>query len=191
MELAQVVNKWKKFFNSTSPVGFRLRTVESSLSARIHTFPDKRRVPKNQEEEFFVLETSNNLANDIFETGEKVALFLWDFSNSLSMKSVPLKFQKLNIIPVEWENDLNEYYEMKNVQVYSSIFNWKVGCLNELFLSVAKSEIGPLTVFSTKYGSTICPYDGGIDFFISDEKLKDVILNKYHLHGENNCRTLA
>jgi hypothetical protein len=72
------------------------------------------------------------------------------------------------IAPVDgWIQALDEYLPgSSRAEFVATTLSWQRGCLDRVWLAVARDRIGRIAVFCPATGDAFCPYGGGADVFV-------------------------
>ncbi len=181
MATKPVLGAWERFFRESPPVGFLLRKHHPERWLRFHTLPDARRVPRRQSEMVEVLQRMNQVVGEIFEPGSQAALWIMNFSHF--RPSVPedqwAGFEAVNEPPTTWTSALQDYIDVQHMTVWTRAKEWDWESVAFFFREASLDRLDYVTAFSIHTGATICPYDGGIDIFLSDVHKRTALKRKF------------
>ena len=69
--------------------------------------------------------------------------------------------------PETWITGLGEYLPDPNRAAFmAATLGWQRGCLDRLWLAVARDLVGRMAIFCPATGDAFCPYGGGADVFV-------------------------
>ena len=77
--------------------------------------------------------------------------------------------------PPSWIESLRDYLPgSSRAEFVATTLSWQRGCLDRVWLAVARDRVGRVAVFSPATGDAFCPYGGGADVFVwgSDRRSK-------------------
>lgn len=156
---------WNTFFNEIPMLGWKLRASKPELWFRIHSLPESKRYPENEDEENIILSRHNEIATEVL--GEKVDLLLyWHWIESFH--------------GIEGTKTMDYEDEDIETSLYSAkVGSWQSGKFNKLILAVANDELSQVVFLNPQNGSVYAPYDGGADIYIFDHALKNRLKGKY------------
>ena len=179
MNVSAIIAAWRRTYVQTPPIGFMLRQQHPDAWLRVHTLPLGKRLPSTESERDTVLSRWNEVAGAVLEPRESVGVFVMDAGQTSSADGDPsllerMAMSRISPFPSDWARQLDEYMEMSAAALWAGAIGWTATCLDELVLAAALDKMGAVTVFSTKHGDALCPYDGGIDAVLRDPLRRSV-----------------
>ena len=176
---------WNLHYPETVPISYLFKFDFASRWFRIHSLPNSKRYPDNEQEKDILLKRQNAIITDLLGNNSKVILVTGEYNwgkrethvvdeekvfanyNFSILKSIDL--YKLN------PEDYDEW------EVYRPAFaesKWSSNQHDELLMEIANDNIRAFFV-SFEKKVIIAPYDGGIDFVLQDSSIKNVYKDKY------------
>lgn len=146
-------------------LGWKLREQKSEIWFRIHSLPESKRYPGNEEEKNLVLSRHNELAEDVLgKEGEVFLYWHWVESFNGIAGTKTMKYEDEDI----------------ETTLYSAeVGKWVPEKFNEIILAVANDELSQIIFLNKDTGSVYAPYDGGADIYIFDQAIKERLKLKY------------
>lgn len=173
------LESWNKRYHNYPPIGFILRSQKGCNFMRIHSLSDSKRSSNTNEDSNLILEKFSEITKFLFQRGEKVVVFLVEYEMPSQIAYAGWNMSKVRILPSSWVEKISEYNDTENISIYSGFRDWEEACANDFCLAVNENEVGSVTLFSCLTGNALCPYDGGFDVFIADEKMYSSFSRKF------------
>ena len=174
-----MVKKFLKEYNNAAPIGYVLRNNFSKYCLRIHNLKDKR-YPENNNDRSEIILLFKQLIDGIC-TNEKILGFVSFYDDGINeLENDWLKKLKLHFIGEYNINDKADepYY----VKTYAFNIDKKSIILESMIMDVAEEEFdGNLSIYcnvANQYSLAMAPYPGGIDIFIKDKEMLNLVRNK-------------
>ncbi len=181
MATEPVLITWRRFFQESPPVGFLLRKNHPERWLRFHTLPHARRVPRSESEIAEVLQRMSQVSGEIFEPGSQAALWITSFSHfhPSTPRNRWIDFEAVNELPTTWTNAMQNYVDTQHMAVWARAREWDWENVAFFFREASLDRLDYVTAFSIHTGATICPYDGGVDIFLSDAQKRTALKRKF------------
>lgn len=161
---------WEAVFGRTPPIGYLLRDRASDEWLRLYTLPDGDRLPLTPDGIREVVRRQNLVASTLFGVGASVTAWITDFSGRLPHVSGMGEW-RLNAEEPKWDLAGLDSEAVDGAEFFERTLVWRPGALDTEMRLRALDEVGPFTVFSPDRGNAFCPYDGGMDLFVSRREL--------------------
>lgn len=166
---------WKRMFPKSIPLPHLFRQDYKSDWFRIRNLPGTKRYPANDKEISALLERQNNIITEVLGNKSKVYgitgeyNFDKDKTRSNYLKSKLLRrFTFTELIPVNMhEVSRTEFKPGDIYRLYLTELVWEHSAYNELLEAIAFDEARMFFMSSAKK-CLVAPYDGGIDFVITE-----------------------
>ncbi|WP_143785595.1 DUF3885 domain-containing protein [Ohtaekwangia koreensis] len=179
-------NIWTKRYPDSVPISYTFRHDYPDRWFRIHSLPDSKRYPNNEDEWTIVLSRQNAIITDILGDGAKIFLVTGDFHFEGHTELHPiddvdsikgLSFNKLDNI------DLYKLWpdEYDNGQVFRPMFCnsvWSPSKFNNILRDIAQDSVR-VFFMSVDNDTVIVPYDGGVDLILKDKQAREQYKSKY------------
>ncbi|MGD0249020.1 MAG: hypothetical protein ABSB75_08220 [Candidatus Limnocylindrales bacterium] len=174
MDVHEALDAWQAQYSGQPPVGFMLRFTHESVWTRIHYLRDTAE-PATLEDDQRTASRFDAVASALF-TGTTV-LVLAIHLDPRHEDTADLKALGATPItpPASWVETLGSYLpDPSRAEFVGATLTWQRGCLDRLWLAVARDLIGRIAVFCPATGDAFCPYGGGADVFVwgSERRLK-------------------
>ena len=166
MNVLEALDAWQAQYTGQPPVGFMLRFTHDSVWTRIHYL--------RAGTESAVIEDDRRIASRF----DAVASALFNGSTVLVLgihldprDEDKTELRALGATPVpppeSWIVALREYLpDSGRAEFVGATLLWQRGCLDQLWMAVARDLIGRIAVFCPATGDAFCPYGGGADVFV-------------------------
>lgn len=178
MSKNKLTENWNNNFPDFSPLAHELKHRFNDRWFRIHTLPESKRYPENENEISEILRRHNLIITDIF--GENHEYFLLTAGYGLKPKRNK-KVKILNLQKTFWQSvnfsESNE--EPLFWHIYFDETIWTKDSVNDLFRLVINDEIRNVILFSADKKIVYHPYDGGADIIFENSNLRDFYKEKY------------
>ena len=177
---------WTTNYPRTIPLTYCFKHDYPERWFRIHSLPESKRYAESNEEWEFLLSRQNEIIADLLGDNTPILLVTGEYyledqttfnlpgsEHSLSGSS----FIILNSI------DLYKLHpdEFEEGQIFIPMFCnqiWNAKQFDKLLIDIAQDKLRAFFV-SIENKCIIAPYDGGIDFIVTDIKTRDFYKNKY------------
>jgi len=180
---------WLDNFHESPPVSHWFKWAYPNSWFRIHSLPNSKRYPNNEKEWKVLLKKQNEIITDIIGKNTKIYLVSndaeWGFKFLSVLHNANGELYRYNRIKQIDLYKLNlEYYEneyMYNEHTFKPVFVqiiWNSHLHDSLLKNIANDNARAFFV-SFEKTIIIAPYDGGIDFVLKDDTLKNHYKNKY------------
>jgi hypothetical protein len=165
VNVQEALDAWQAQYSGQPPVGFMLRFSHDSVWTRIHYLRDGDGRAADQDQR--TASRFDAVASALFN-GTTVLLLAIDIDpgqvdttelRSLGAETIPP--------PESWVESLSGYLpDRGRVEFLAVTMSWQRGCLDRLWLAVARDLIGRVAVFCPATGDAFLPYGGGADLFV-------------------------
>lgn len=174
-----IVATWERLHPESPPAGYMIRQAEATKSIRFHSMVGTKRTPQTDVEEQMVLGRLNTIADTVFRKGELVAAVITEFQLDTPIRPVHWGFTQIKDPPKLWIELLEKYVDTATASFWAGNRTWASGCADALLLAAALDRAGAVTLFSVDRGDTFCPYDGGVDIFLSDISARHALEERF------------
>ena len=179
---------WNEHFPNKAPLPYVFKFYFSKSWFRIHSLPESKRYADTKEEELLLLDRQNRIIIDCLGLHTPVYLVT---GNPFTPNYFPHEHDRRKIISYNLAEapsinlhtidptyfDDGEKNDSCFMPLYTQII-WKPHQHDDLLLKIANDEIKAFLI-SFEKKIMVAPYDGGIDFIIWDESLKQQLKEKY------------
>jgi hypothetical protein len=169
MSIHTIQEEWQSAFGSALPAGFLCRAQLPERWLRIHSLPQSKRYPASDQEYAEMLGRQNGAAEFVLGHASECILFITRFGDAqtLSPDDIPLHgYVPRHAMSFVSEDGRDEF------QFFALRVIWQQDKFNELIVSCANDQTGPILFANIATRSIYAPYDGGADlFFPTAEKL--------------------
>lgn len=156
--------QWESRFGSALPLGWSLRGMIPGRWVRIHSLPDSRRYPENQEDRGLLLRRHSAVADAVLGRGARCLLYVPRYL-APDEPSGPVKLLSLEDLVFEsWQVKAPDF----ECSIHSASAFWDAGKFEPTLLSVAEGTERVLFL-SLDTEQIYAPYDGGADLFLQSE----------------------
>lgn len=177
---------WKRNFPRSIPLPHLFRQDYSAEWFRIRSLPAAKRYPTNDKEIKQLLDRQNGIITRVLGgkapllgiTGEY--LFDKEHHTSSCIKSRALQhfnFTELNPLNM-YEISRSEFKPGDSYKLYMVELTWEPSRFNDLLEAIAYDE-ARMFFFSVEKRCLIAPFDGGVDFIITDPKELAALIAEY------------
>ena len=177
---------WSANYPATIPLTYYFRCNYQDRWFRIHSLPDSKRYAENDEDWSILLTRQNNIIKDLLNDSSKLYAVIgeYDFDGSNetpiflgNAMFADLKFNRLDIIDLH-KISPDEYENGTTYRPYITELNWKENKYDHILKSIANYE-SSLFFISIDKKCLIAPYDGGVDFVLETNNIKNTYKTKY------------
>jgi hypothetical protein len=166
MNVHEALDAWQAQYSGQPPVGFMLRFSHESVWTRVHYLRDSAE-PATTEDDKLAASRFDAVASALF-TGTTVLVLAIhldprheDTAGLRELGAAPIT------PPEDWTEALKDYLPGPfQPEFVATTLSWQRGCLDRLWLAVARDRIGRIAVFCPATGDAFCPYGGGADVFV-------------------------
>lgn len=180
--------QWNDHFPNKVPIPYVFKFYFSESWFRIHSLPESKRYADTQNEELLLLDRQNQIITDCF--GLHTAVYLVTGNHIIPdyciVEADSREIISYNLIEAPSINPHQidpEYFDDSDendgcfMPLYAQVI-WEPKKHDDLLLKIANDEIKAFLI-SFEKNIIVAPYDGGIDFIIHDEALKQHLKEKY------------
>ena len=166
MNVHEALDAWQAQYSGQPPVGFMLRFTHESVWTRIHYLRESLE-PANAEDDRVAASRFDAVASALF-TGTTVLVLAIHLDPRREDTTDLRTLGAAAIAPPEsWIETLAEYLpDPARAEFVATTLSWQRGCLDRIWLAVARDLIGRIAVFCPATGDAFCPYGGGADLFV-------------------------
>ena len=165
MNVQEAVDAWQSQYSGQPPVGFMLRFSHESVWTRIQFARDG--ATPGAGDDRLIASRFDTVASSLF-TGTTVLVL------AIRLGAGPKGTNALRDLgataispPQSWLEALGGYLpDPGRAEFLAATVGWQRGCLDPVWLAVAREWIGRVAVFCPATGDALCPYDGGADVFV-------------------------
>jgi hypothetical protein len=166
MNVAEALDAWQAQYSAQPPVGFMLRFSHESVWTRVHYLRESTE-PASIEDDRQTASRFDAVASALF-TGTTV-LVLAIHLDPRHEDTAGLRALGASAItpPDSWIESLSGYLpDLSRAEFVATTLSWQRGCLDRVWMAVARDFIGRIAVFCPATGDAFCPYGGGADVFV-------------------------
>jgi hypothetical protein len=177
---------WTSTYPDTIPLAHCFKHDYKDRWFRIHSLPESQRYADTEEEWNILLSRQNKIISDLIGNSTKLLIVTgeYDFDGKFESPSVldnelfaGLEFTSLK--PIDMYNpDSDEFDKGTTYRPFFAEINWGQNKYDKILRSIANDEMRAFFISIDKK-CLIAPYDGGMDFVLENETIKDVYKNKY------------
>jgi hypothetical protein len=166
MNVHEALDAWQAQYSGQPPVGFMLRFSHESVWTRIHYLRDSSE-PASIEDDRQTASRFDAVASALF-TGTTVLVLAIHLDPRHEDTAGLRELGADTIAPADgWIQNLDEYLPgSSRAEFVATTLSWQRGCLDRVWLAVARDRIGRIAVFCPATGDAFCPYGGGADVFV-------------------------
>jgi hypothetical protein len=166
MDVPEALEAWQAQYSGQPPVGFMLRFTHEAVWTRVHYLRDSSE-PSTREEDQKTASRFDAVASALF-TGTTVLVLAIHLDPRHEATSELRAVGATEIEPpAGWVESLRDYLpQMGRAQFVATTMSWQRGCLDAVWLAVARDRIARVAVFAPATGDAFCPYGGGADVFV-------------------------
>jgi hypothetical protein len=165
MNVQEAVDAWQAQYSGQPPVGFMLRFSHESVWTRVNYLRDAADGAAADDRQ--TASRFDAVASALF-TGTTVLVVAIQLDGSHQDATALQDIGAAAIAPPEtWITGLREYLPDPNRAGFmAATVGWQRGCLDRLWLAVARDLVGRVAIFCPATGDAFCPYGGGADVFV-------------------------
>ena len=177
---------WMNRYPGSVPISYTFRHDYPDRWFRIHSLPNSKRYPDNEDEWTILLNRQNTIITDILEDGSKLLILTGDYHFKEHTELHPIEdvdsikefsFNKIDNI------DLHKLWpeEYDNGQFFRPLFCdsiWSPGKFDNVLRDIAQDSVRAFLV-SVDNDVLLIPYDGGVDLILNDTATRDKYKTKY------------
>jgi hypothetical protein len=166
MNVHEALDAWQAQYSGQPPVGFMLRFSHESVWTRIHYLRDGAD-PATVDDARLIASRFDAVSSALF-TGTTVLVLAIHLDPRHEDATDLRALGATEISPPEtWLETLGEYLpDPSRAKFVATTLLWQRGCLDRLWLAVARDVVGRIAVFCPATGDAFCPYGGGADVFV-------------------------
>jgi hypothetical protein len=165
MNVQEAVDAWQAQYDGQPPVGFMLRFSHEAAWTRVNYFREGTEQAPDDDRQ--TASRFDAVASALF-TGTTVLVM------AIQLEAGHVDAPSLRDIgattfatPDSWIENLGGYLpDPRRAEFLAATLGWQRGCLDNLWLDVARDLIGRIAVFCPATGDAFCPYGGGADVFV-------------------------
>lgn len=166
MNVHEALEAWQAQYSGQPPVGFMLRFTHESVWTRIHYLRDGAGAATREDDQ----QTASRfdaLASALFTGTTVLILAIHLDSRYEAMADLQALGAAAITPPQSWIETLGSYLpDPSRAEFVGATASWQRGCLDQLWLGVARDRIGRIAVFCPATGDAFCPYGQGADVFV-------------------------
>jgi hypothetical protein len=165
MNVQEAVDAWQAQYSGQPPVGFMLRFSHESVWTRVNYLRDTADAAADDERQ--TASRFDAVASSLFN-GTTVLVLAIQLDDSHKDATALQEIGAAPLAPPEcWIAALGEYLpEPNRAGFMAATLGWQRGCLDRLWLAVARDLVGRIAIFCPATGDAFCPYGGGADVFV-------------------------
>ncbi|GAO44784.1 DUF3885 domain-containing protein [Flavihumibacter petaseus] len=177
---------WTLHYPDTVPISYQFKHDYSDRWFRIHSLPDSKRYPEDENEWQILLSRQNEIFTDLFGPDTQIFIvageYNWGENRQIHITDEeeifkPFSFVKLDNIQLN--RNYSEQYDEPDI--YKPAFAktiWKPKYHDKLLREIANDNTRAFFISFDK-NVIVAPYDGGVDFVLKDILTKEDYRNKY------------
>jgi hypothetical protein len=166
MDVDEALDAWQAQYSGQPPVGFMLRFTHESVWTRIHYLRGGAE-PATREDDERIASRFDAVASALF-TGTTVLVLAIhldprheDTADLTALGATPIT------PPESWIETLGAYLkDPSRAEFVGATLSWQRGCMDRVWMAVARDSIARIAVFCPATGDAFCPYGGGADVFV-------------------------
>jgi hypothetical protein len=167
MNVHEALDAWQSQYSGQPPVGFMLRFSHESVWTRIHYLRESPE-PATVEDDRTTASRFDAVASALFNGTTVLVLAIHldprheDTADLKALGASPVA------PPASWIEGLGGYLpDPSRAEFVATTLAWQRGCLDRVWMAVARDLIGRIAVFCPATGDAFCPYGGGgADVFV-------------------------
>jgi hypothetical protein len=166
MNVHEALDAWQAQYSGQPPVGFMLRFTHESVWTRIHYLRDGSE-PASIADDKLTASRFDAVSSALFN-GTTVLVLAIHLDPRHENKADLRALGAVTITPPEsWIETLSGYLpDLGRAEFVAATLSWQRGCLDQVWMAVARDFIGRIAVFCPATGDAFCPYGGGADVFV-------------------------
>jgi len=166
MDVHEALDAWQAQYSGQPPVGFMLRFTHEAVWTRVHYLRDSSE-PATREEDQRTASRFDAVASALF-TGTTVLVLAIHLDPG---HEATAELRDIGAAPIEpmagWIESLTDYLPgPSRAEFVATTMSWQRGCLDSVWLAVARDRISRVAIFAPATGDAFCPYGGGADVFV-------------------------
>ena len=166
MDVHEALDAWQAQYSGQPPVGFMLRFTHEAVWTRVHYLRDSSE-PATREEDLRTASRFDAVASALF-TGTTVLVLAIHLDPG---HEATAELREIGAEPIEpmagWIESLTDYLPgPSRAEFVATTLSWQRGCLDSVWLAVARDRIARVAIFAPATGDAFCPYGGGSDVFV-------------------------
>jgi hypothetical protein len=177
---------WTLNFSDTIPISYLFKNVYTERWFRIHSLPESKRYPEDENEWQVLLTRQNEIITDLFGFEAPILIVTGEYNSGddrqihiTDEEEIFKQFSFVLLDNIELNKIDAEQYDESDI--YRPAFAqaiWKPNYHDKLLREIANDNI---RVFFISFDKKIivAPYDGGVDFVLKDSLTKENYKNKY------------
>jgi len=177
---------WALNFTDTIPISYYFRLDYSDRWFRIHSLPESKRYPDNEEEWNVLLDRQNKIITDLLGNDSNFILVTGGYSSEGSIELHPIeevnsitKIPFVLLDPIDLNKLSPDEYEIG--QFYKPMISeqiWQPNKFDSILKDIADDQLKAFFI-SVDKKLIIAPYDGGVDFILNDTETRNIYKQKY------------
>jgi hypothetical protein len=166
MNVDEALDAWQAQYSGQPPVGFMLRFTHESVWTRIHYLRDGAK-PATKEDDERTASRFDAVASALF-TGTTVLVLAIHLDPGHKDTADLTTLGATHITPPEsWIETLGGYLQdPSRAEFVGATLSWQRGCMDRVWLAVARDSVARIAVFCPATGDAFCPDGGGADVFV-------------------------
>ena len=166
MDVHEALDAWQAQYSGQPPVGFMLRFTHEAVWTRVHYLRDSSE-PATREEDQRTASRFDAVASALF-TGTTVLVLAIHLDPG---HEATAELRDIGAAPIEpmagWIESLTDYLPgPSRAEFVATTMSWQRGCLDSVWLAVARDRISRVAIFAPATGDAFCPYGVGADVFV-------------------------
>lgn len=166
MDVHEALDAWQAQYSGQPPVGFMLRFTHEAVWTSVHYLRDNSE-PATREEDQRTASRFDAVASALF-TGTTVLVLAIHLDPG---HEATAELREIGAAPIEpmagWIESLTDYLPgPSRAEFVATTLSWQRGCLDSVWLAVARDRIARVAIFAPATGDAFCPYGGGADVFV-------------------------
>jgi hypothetical protein len=166
MDVHEALDAWQAQYSGQPPVGFMLRFTHEAVWTRVHYLRDGSE-PATRDDDARTASRFDAVASALF-TGTTVLVLAIHLDPRHEDTADLRALGATEVAPPQgWLDSLHDYLpDTTRAEFVATTLGWQRGCLDKVWLAVARDRIGRIAVFCPATGDAFCPYGGGADVFV-------------------------
>ncbi|MBF0371066.1 MAG: hypothetical protein HQL52_16575 [Magnetococcales bacterium] len=182
---------WDQRFQGIAPVGWAIRKALPQRWLRIHSLPESKRYPENEEEYAILLDRHNQAATEVLGAGNDCILLFSSFGvePGPAQFSEPLPSPHLDLVQrlQEVPGNENPFDDPDSPDDPEPLFLrqsmvgtiWQSGAFDTLLREAAEDHLLHQLFISLATEELYAPYDGGADLIFATTEKRDAYREKW------------
>ena len=186
MTSEQFYTFWTLNFADTIPIQHFFRHVYPDRWFRIHSLPESKRYPDNEEEWNILLDRQNKIITDLLGNDSNFILVTGGYSSEGSIELHPIeevnsmtKIPFVLLDPIDLNKLSPDEYEIG--QFYKPMYSeqiWQPNKFDSILKDIADDQLKAFFI-SVDKKLIIAPYYGGVDFILNETEARNIYKQKY------------